>query len=226
MNKSIKWIAVTVVCAAVFAGVYFLYGALKESYAPDQFADFSGTPPKGEETEKKEPSAETAEGIGDEETVITETGSAETEEPHKEPEETVDYSAPDFTVYDEDGNPVQLSDFFGKPIVLNFWASWCYYCKEEMPDFNAAYLANPDIQFLMINVTDGSSETVESGKRYVESMGFEFPVFYDTTLMASMTYGARGLPITFFIDKNGDLYTYASGMLTAEALARGIELIR
>ena len=69
---------------------------------------------------------------------------------------------PDFTVVDEEGNPVSLSDFFGKPIILNFWASWCGPCKSEMPDFEEAYLEYGDvIQFLMVNCTDGSRETVE-----------------------------------------------------------------
>ena len=55
--------------------------------------------------------------------------------------------APDFTVLDYDGNEVKLSDYKGKPVVLNFWATWCFYCKEEMPDFNLAYEKYPDVEF-------------------------------------------------------------------------------
>lgn len=137
-----------------------------------------------------------------------------------------EYAAPDFTVYDANGNKVQLSDYFGKPIVLNFWASWCYYCVEEMPNFNNAYHKYPDVQFLMVNVTDGQSETLDSAKSFINNTNFDFPVFYDTDLDASRTYGASSLPLTIFIDENGELVTYANGMLTAENLERGIAEIR
>ena len=134
--------------------------------------------------------------------------------------------APDFTVFDEKGNEVKLSDYFGKPIVLNFWATWCYYCREEMPDFNDAYQNNPDVEFLMINVTDNRRETVSSAKQYVDESGFDFPVLYDKNLDATIKYGASGLPMTVFIDKDGNLVNYARGMLSREALQRGIDLIK
>ena len=95
-----------------------------------------------------------------------------------------------------------------------------------MPDFNAAYHDNPDIQFMMINVTDGMQETMEAAKSYIEKHGFDFPVFYDTTLQAANTYGASGLPMTIFIDRNGYPVTYANGMLTAENLKIGLDMIK
>lgn len=151
----------------------------------------------------------------------------ETSQQEDSSSQTVDsHKAPDFKVLDASGKEVRLSDYRGKPIVLNFWATWCYYCKEEMPDFNAAYRKHPDIQFMMVNVTDGYKETKENAEKYVEQEGFEFPVFYDTTLEAASTYGASGLPMTVFIDKNGDLVTYASGKLSAENLEKGIERIQ
>ncbi len=137
-----------------------------------------------------------------------------------------DHKAPDFTVLDSDGREVKLSDYFGKPIVLNFWASWCYYCKVEMPDFEKAYQKHSDVQFLMINVTDGHQETMDSASQYIKDEGYTFPVFYDTKLEAATAYGASGLPMTIFIDKNGDLITYANGMLSAENLEKGISLIK
>ena len=136
------------------------------------------------------------------------------------------YPAPDFTVLDSEGKEVKLSDYFGKPIVLNFWATWCYYCKMEMPDFNEAYQNNPDIQFLMVNVTDGYQETMDTAKKYVKEEGFGFPVFYDTSLEAANAYGASGLPMTVFIDEEGNMVTIARGMLSAEDLAKGLDFLR
>ncbi len=136
-----------------------------------------------------------------------------------------DYSAPDFTVVDYGGNKVRLSDFKGKPVVLNFWATWCYYCKEEMPDFNKAYKKYPDVQFLMVNATDGVRETVATAKKYVEKEKFDFDVFFDTELQAVNNYYVTGFPATFFIDKDGNLVTYANGMINYEQLENGIKLI-
>lgn len=137
-----------------------------------------------------------------------------------------DHKAPDFTVLNSEGKEVKLSDYFGKPIVLNFWASWCYYCKVEMPDFEKAHQKYSDVQFLMINVTDGHQETMSGASQFIKDEGYSFPVFYDTKLEAATAYGAGSLPMTFFIDENGDLITYASGMLNAENLEKGIMLIK
>jgi thiol-disulfide isomerase/thioredoxin len=133
--------------------------------------------------------------------------------------------APNFTVYDEKGNEVKLSDYRGKPVVLNFWATWCYYCKEEMPDFNKAYKEYPDVQFLMINATDGVQETKKKAMDYVEAEGFDFPVLYDTETNAVRAYYISSFPSTFFIDANGELVTYANGMLDYETLTEGIGYI-
>ena len=95
-----------------------------------------------------------------------------------------------------------------------------------MPDFDEAYRNHPEIQFMMVNVTDGSQETMESARDFLTEAGYEFPVFYDTELDAAMTYGATGLPMTIFIDADGNLVTYARGMLQAQQLEQGIEMIK
>lgn len=139
--------------------------------------------------------------------------------------EAPDYSAPDFTVLDWDGNAVQLSEFEGKPVVLNFWASWCSPCKSEMPDFDAAYKKyGEEIHFLMVNCT-GGRETVESAKAFIEESGYSFPVYFDTTYEAASLYGASSIPLTYFIDAGGNLVTYGMGALSAELLQTGIDLI-
>lgn len=135
-------------------------------------------------------------------------------------------AAPDFTVYDADGNAAQLSDYIGKPIVLNFWASWCGPCKNEMPEFNEKSIElEGKVQFLMVNMTDGSRETLDTAKTYVESEGFTFPVLYDTDIDAANTYRVYSLPTTYFIDENGGLTARASGTIDAATLQKGIDMI-
>lgn len=135
-------------------------------------------------------------------------------------------SAPDFTVYDASGNEVKLSDFLGKPVVLNFWASWCGPCKSEMPGFDNLYQKYGDqVQFMMVNLTDGASETVESASSFISDNGYTFPVFYDSDSNGAYTYGISSIPTTFLINKKGELSAYAMGAISEEALENGIEMI-
>ena len=135
-------------------------------------------------------------------------------------------SAPDFTVTNLAGESVKLSDFRGKPAVVNFWASWCGPCKMEMPDFNEKYLEiGDDVTFLMVNMTDGSRETVDIASAFIAEQGYSFPVFYDTASSAAMTYGIYSLPTTFFIDAQGNAIAQATGAIDAATLQKGIDMI-
>lgn len=141
--------------------------------------------------------------------------------PEQDPDQT-----PDFTVQDEDGNSVKLSDFFGKPIVLNFWASWCPPCKAELPDFEDAYKKyDGEVVFLMVNMTDNQIETVEVAKDFVKTHGYTFPVYYDVDYQAATVYGVRSIPQTYFINAEGEAVARAMGMITAAQLEEGIGMI-
>lgn len=132
--------------------------------------------------------------------------------------------APDFTVIDKDGNNIKLSDMKGKPVIINFWATWCPYCVQEMPDFEEAYKTYGDkVHFMMINVTDGYQETLEKAKNFISQKQFTFPVYYDTKIMATKAYSAFSLPCTFFIDAEGNLDSHILGMLTKKDLVSRID---
>lgn len=152
---------------------------------------------------------------------------ADTEAVDTNSSDTEDYSAPDFTVTDADGNEVKLSSYFGTPIVLNFWASWCGPCKSEMPHFNdAAEKYDGEVIFLMVNMTDGSRETVSKAKAYVTGEGYTFPVLYDTKEDAAVTYAVYSLPTTYFIDSEGTLIAGATGAIDSKTLEKGIGMIK
>jgi len=133
---------------------------------------------------------------------------------------------PDITVLDWEGNEATLWEMRGKPVILNFWASWCGPCKSEMPAFEDAYQTYGDqIHFMMVNLTDGDRETVELAQRFIEDQGYTFPVYFDTTLEAGITYGASAIPITFFIDAEGYGVAYAQSALSRETLQTGIDML-
>ena len=183
--------------ALVLGGATVLYNRFGRDMAPEQLA---------EQAQASKPTSDDSAGSGE-----------------SEPEKVL---APDFTVYDLEGNAVQLSDFSGKPIILNFWASWCGPCKMEMPDFHEKYLELGDeIYFLMVNMTDGSRETVDSASKFIAEQEYTFPVFYDTESDASAAYGGYSLPTTFFIDAEGYAIAQATGAINMDTLEKGIAMI-
>jgi len=138
----------------------------------------------------------------------------------------VDELAPDFRLTDLDGKVVMLSDFRGKTVVLNFWASWCPPCREEMPEFQALWdergsEGSDDLVVLAVNFL--RDDTVGAATSFIEGNDFTFPVIFDTTRGDVATrYGVRGLPATFFIDRNGIVRTTALGPVFGNLLETGV----
>ncbi|MBR4079510.1 MAG: TlpA family protein disulfide reductase [Christensenellaceae bacterium] len=148
------------------------------------------------------------------------------EEPIEEKPETVE-TAPNFTVINNVGKEVQLKDYFGKPIVLNFWATWCGPCKMELPYFNEAYLEyGEEIEFVMVNLTDGISETVKGVRKFMSDNDYSFPVHFDTDGNGASTYGAYSIPMTVFIDAEGTVIGNYTGVIPENVFREYIGALR
>ncbi len=126
----------------------------------------------------------------------------------------------DFTVYDINNKEVNLSDYKGKNVVINFWASWCPPCKYEMPYFQNATEKYKDknIEILMLNLTDGYRETVDSATKYMKENNFHMNLLFDKNLEAATIYQVQGVPRTIFIDKEGYIIKDYTGAMEQDVL--------
>ena len=114
--------------------------------------------------------------------------------------------APDFTVIDADGNEVRFADMDRKITVINIWASWCGPCQSEMYDFQSIYDKYGDkVNVMMVNLTDGTRETLDSAKTYIDEHNLTFPVYFDTEGSCAKAYSVYNIPCTYIIDEEGRL---------------------
>lgn len=139
--------------------------------------------------------------------------------PENAPEPAADLTA-DFTVQDEQGNAVSLSDFIGRPVIVNFWATWCPPCRSELPYFDAAakdYAGQ--IEFLMVDLTDGYSDTVESATAFArDENGYSFPLYFDVEYSAVEAYRINAIPVTLFVRADGSLLHQQLGAMSEAEL--------
>ena len=142
------------------------------------------------------------------------------------PAQQVGEAAPDFRLVDEAGEAVTLADFSGTPLVLNFWASWCAPCVEELPFFQETFEAHGEagkaFQFLLVN----NNESADKALTFLrDELGITLPAALDaprdvrradnldTTLDVIKRYRARGMPATYFIDAEGTVRAVKQGFL-------------
>jgi peroxiredoxin len=132
--------------------------------------------------------------------------------------------APDFALEGRAaGETLRLSDYRGQVVVLNFWASWCGPCRQEMPAFEAEHArraASNDFTILAVNAL--SLDSRRDAERFIEEMEVTFPVAYDETGAVADRYRLRGLPSTFFIDRTGVVRAATFGPVFGGLLDDGI----
>lgn len=137
-----------------------------------------------------------------------------TEEPGAEVEELS--PSLDFSLKDLSGRPVQLSDLRGEVVLVNFWATWCPPCREEMPLLQEYYLAHEAEGFTLVGVN--VSDRPEAAARFVEENGYVFKVWLDPPGNVLIDLGINGLPVSLLVDEEGRLRESWIGPLTSEVL--------
>ena len=113
----------------------------------------------------------------------------------------IGFTAPDFTLPTVDSREISLSDYRGRPVILNFWASWCGPCRYEVPAFKALYERYPEEQVVIIAVS--TQDDPDSARGYAIADGLKFVIPVDPRGIVANLYNVRGLPTTFIIDENG-----------------------
>ncbi len=131
--------------------------------------------------------------------------------------------APDFLVTDPDGNTYRLSDLRGKPVWLNFWASWCPPCRAETPDLEAVYEEKKADGLVVLGISLG--EQVPAVKSYVEAAGITYRIGMDSNTRIAGLYRINGLPTHFFIDKDGIIRDMQVGGLSRSAIYKKLQKI-
>lgn len=132
--------------------------------------------------------------------------------------------APDFALLTPDGQTMQLSDFKGHPVLLNFWATWCGPCLAEMPLLKKTYddLKDSGLVLLAVDV----QEKPDTVRKFAEKEQLPFTVLLDETGLVATYYRVTAYPTTFFVDANGVVQSWQRGTLTKTTLDRHLDRIR
>ncbi|MFT8890149.1 MAG: TlpA disulfide reductase family protein [Ethanoligenens sp.] len=139
---------------------------------------------------------------------------------------SVGQKAPDITVTDRDGKTLMLSSLRGKPVVLNFWASWCPPCQEEMPDYQSLYKGyGNQVSFVMVDMVGARGETVSAGKAFLSQNKYTFPAYFDTEGAAADVYGVTSIPRSYYIDKNGVIRAKFEGVMNNKQMESAMQTI-
>ena len=135
--------------------------------------------------------------------------------------------APELELYDQFGNFHRLSDYRGKVVFLNFWATWCPPCRSEMPDIQALYEKYADgeeVVILGVCMPDyGGEESEEGIKSFMDENGYSYPTLMDHNGTSVLPYYITAYPTTFMIDRAGYVYGYVQGAMSADVMQNIID---
>ena len=132
---------------------------------------------------------------------------------------------PEFTIVNNEGEEVSISEFKGKKVIINFWASWCPPCVEEMPEFQLLHneLDSEETVLLAINLTDGQRETKTLANNFLAENNLDLNVLYDTQGNAFYEFNVSSIPQTFFLDEEGTVQYSILGMTNKTTLDAVLE---
>ncbi len=142
--------------------------------------------------------------------------------PQEEPDIGIEIGqrAPDFMLKTPSGRNVRLNDFRSKAVFINFWATWCPFCIDEMPDMEQVSKEfEGDLVVLGVNVGEDAQEVA----RFIDELGVTYTILLDTNLDVATGYGVRAMPSSYFIDREGKIVDVGFGALTYEQMRERVQ---
>jgi cytochrome c biogenesis protein CcmG/thiol:disulfide interchange protein DsbE len=129
-------------------------------------------------------------------------------------------AAPDFILKNLNGEEIRLSDFTGKPVMINLWASWCQPCLKEMPVIETIYKKYQSVGLVVLGINVTSQDNLTDAKETVNNFNLSYPILIDESAHVSKLYEMRGIPTSFFIDSQGIIRRIQIGEILPEYVDR------
>jgi len=130
------------------------------------------------------------------------------------------FLAPEISLLDTNGKEITLSELRGRPVIVNFWATWCPPCRAEMPAMQRAFMDYEDEEVIILAINSTNQDALQAVKQFVDEFDITFPILLDSQGTAANTYQISSLPTTYFIGKDGIIREVVIGGPMAEALLR------
>jgi peroxiredoxin len=144
---------------------------------------------------------------------------------HRSSPLAIGQQAPDFTTHDTHDNVVTLQTYHGRPVVLNFWATWCAPCRQELPVLQAAYEAYQDKGLVILAISQDTAEKKQAVRSYVADLGITFPPLLDPEGSVAAHYNIFLLPSTIFINPAGKVMAVHFGLLSRTQIEKHLVAI-